>query len=120
MAAESRRSSRLDRRVPVAYTILSNGRVGRALTQNLNADGLRLLLPYTVEVDTQLEIVMEFSERPRPVKMLGRVVWKRWRAAPSGSGASDASEVGVRFMKISDDDRAFLIRYLKALEKENV
>ena len=105
MAAESRRSARVERRVPITYTILGTGRTGRAFTQNLNIGGIRFLLPFPIEVDAEMEIVIEFPERAKPMKISGRIVWRRWRSSPETSGPGNGSEVGVKFIRLSEEDQ---------------
>ena len=113
MARDLRRWPRVDWHMTVTYTLLNSGRTSRALTQNISAGGLRFLIPYAIEPGMDFDMSLEVPERSKPVRMVGRAVWRRWRPSPDTSISLQGSEVGVKFLKISEEDQAFLRRSIK-------
>lgn len=97
---EKRRYFRFDTSVDLEYRALTlNPIFGKALARDLSREGLRIAARDTFEVGSTVELRLDVPGDNLPVFVTGKVAW------------ADGVEAGVRFTKISHDDRARMLEY---------
>lgn len=116
---ERREYLRVDEEFPVMYRVISSSeglkeaRMGWRL--DIGGGGLKLLTKELISVGTWLEIELSIKEEGEldSVVVTGEVVWSQ------EMGADDDSKFleGVAYIKIKDDDRKKIIKYVNNLQR---
>ncbi len=110
MGREQRQFIRLDMRLTVAYKILGTTKLGKTLTEDIGAGGVRFLAEHTLEPGTRLEIVLHLPKPDLPIEFTGEVVWSK-PVESGGAAVSGMTEVGLRFLNIEEKDRRLILQY---------
>ena len=76
------------------------------LSIDLSAVGIKLCLKKALPIGERLKVSFTLPVDSTPILVEGRVSWTIERG-------SDKTEVGIEFMKISDEDREKIINYVK-------
>ena len=109
MAESNRRQfSRLGLRLHVSYTIAGSSKIGTGLSINVSGTGIRFVAEHLLMVGMRLKLQVTLPDRTQPIACNGEVVWSR---AVSGSSTGQATEVGVHFVSILEQDRKLLTQY---------
>jgi len=98
---ENRRHRRVKVKWPVVMTTSSGLADGR--TQNISLGGAFIRCPQTVKLEENFRLVM--TTKDRLILVNAEVVWSNGHKA---EGKSTHHEMGVRFTKLSSNDRSFL------------
>ena len=104
MTQERRRSPRLGLRFNVWYTIGGTKKQGTGVTTNVSGIGIRFTAEHMLDVGTPLDLRIVLPDRSQPVACTGEVAWSR-------SVSAEHTEVGVRFVTISPEDKKCLAQY---------
>lgn len=81
-------------------TLTLNPIFGKTLAKDLSRDGMRVGLKQPVTSGTPVEVCMNVPGDNLPVFATGRVAW------------ADGLEAGIRFTKISQQDRTRVLEYV--------
>ena len=99
--AERRKYMRFQTSMDVEYkTLTLNPIFGKTLAKDLSREGIRVGLKQNVPVGTTLEICLNVPGDNLPVFATGKVAW------------ADGLDVGVKLMKINQQDRAKILEYV--------
>jgi c-di-GMP-binding flagellar brake protein YcgR len=107
MSIDHRRYVRLGLQLPMQFEIVGSHRVGQSQTRDFSPEGIRFTAEQSLPVGTQIEVTLQLPDRKDPVRFVGEVVWSEARLEE----ATAASDVGVRFVKISKRDQELLLHY---------
>ena len=111
MAKEQRRTPRVSTRLTALVTARANDKVYRALTADVGAGGLRVVLDDPLERGTVLELDIKLPDRSEPIVCQGVVIWGR----PVAEGHGQAVDTGIQFISIEPKDRTALVHYAKLI-----
>lgn len=111
MSEERRQFSRLGVRLTTIVTILSTGKVRRALTKNIGGAGLRLVVEESVQIGDKLGLEIHLPDRGTPIACKGTITWTQPSSAPRKSYQPQLLEIGVAFTDLPPKDRATITRY---------
>lgn len=81
-------------------TLTLNPIFGKALAKNLSKEGVRLGLSQPISAGTPIELSLNVPGDNLPVFATGRVAW------------ADGLDIGVKFTKISSEDRTRVLDYV--------
>ncbi|MBN2484209.1 MAG: PilZ domain-containing protein [Candidatus Omnitrophica bacterium] len=112
--AERRRYVRVGDTVKLKYRILKGALKTASLTHDISEGGVRLPAFQKLEPGTILELKIALSEFKKPVVVVGRVVWCRWRREKDFRFL-----VGVKFIRVASEHRSQIISYLLDVLSEN-
>jgi len=111
MGEERRQCSRLDVRLTIIVTILSTGKVRRALTKNISGTGLRLVVEESVQTGDELGLEIHLPDRSTPMTCKGTVTWTQPSSEPRKSYQPQLLEIEVAFTDLPPKDRATITQY---------
>lgn len=111
--AERRSEERLQTALSVFYASSQNSRVGSSNSTNVSGGGIQLVLPEKFPLGAELDLEFSVSERERPFRIVGQVVWMS--EIPPEEGIR-LFRTGLRFVKMDRKEAERLKRSL--YEKE--
>ncbi len=113
---ESRRFPRLDIPVDIEYGIFKkeSSQEGKAVTKNISAGGICLIVYEKIEIDTILDIRSNLKDINYIIKARGKVVWNSYFTTMSDNIAH--YDLGIEFVEIKDEDRQKLSQYVLNLK----
>ena len=103
---ERRKFVRIRQQDIVNYTVLSQFKNRRKLTQDLSLGGARFISDNFIPIHAILKLEIKLMDTPKMINAVARVVWIR------EIFDDENFEVGVEFMDISTEDLAFLNEHL--------
>ena len=106
---ERRKFVRLSSRLNANYEIIGSGQTRHAMTGNVGGGGASLFTESRLAPGTLLRVEIAADDRPQPVRFTAEVVWSGALLLEDGDARPRAFETGVRFIDISETDRAFLL-----------
>jgi len=106
-------------RVKFPYTIIINtsgGDVVFTYTEDIGANGVKVVIRQRLEVNSPLELKIYIEEEPLLCK--GRVAWVRERESRYLEGTV-LFDTGIEFSQIGEEERALIKSCTEALAKKN-
>ena len=106
---ERRRQPRVAAAMSVQYRGIrqASDSIVNAISRDVSAGGVRLLVNEFVSVFTRLVLEIAVPSMPKPVRVVSKVAWIRKR--PYG----EQYEVGAHFLEMSEDDRKGICGFME-------
>jgi len=113
---ERRRFPRLDTSVDIEYGIFKKESLqeGKAVTKNISAGGICLIVYEKIEIGTILDIRSNLKDINYIIKARGKIVWSSNFTVMPGNIAR--YDLGIEFVEIKEDDRQKLSQYVLNLK----
>ncbi len=113
MKPERRQFIRVRTRLTTFVTIMSTGRVQRALTRDIGGGGVCLLTETALGLGTEVKLEVQLPDREKPIACQAVVIWNRTIPPPADApeGSKPALETGMSFLQIEPKEKALLTQY---------
>ena len=111
MDQEKRKYARVRQRLTTLVKFLDTGKVRRALTRDIGAGGVCVVMEGVLEPGTMLEVELRLPDRQQPITFTASVIWNRPLETLTKSYEIPTTETGVTFVNIDPKERAFLMQY---------
>ena len=112
---ERRRFVRLHSWLTASYQVVGESRPLKSVTRNTGGGGVGFLTKSRLASGTLLEITLVFPDQGRTIRFTGEVCWSGPLLLQGASpNPPRAFETGVRFRRIVEADRDFLLQYSSA------
>ena len=108
---ERRQFVRLQSWLTAQYSVVGKPPALESITRNTSPAGVGFLTKSRLIPGTILDVNLEFPEQRRTVQFTGEVRWSGPLLLSGGAESPRAFETGLRFIKISAEDQAFLMSY---------
>ena len=108
---ERRRFIRSPLWLNVKYQIVKSEAARYSVTRNTSSGGIGLFTESRLPPGTIVEVAVEFPDQKRTISFTAEVTWSGKLLLERGDQNPRAYETGVRFVKISEADRAFLMKH---------
>ena len=108
---ERRKFVRLQSRLKAKCWVLGTEEPLSSLSRNIGGGGISVFTKRRLAPGTVLGIAVHFPTRAVPIRFTGEVIWSGKLIAMTAREAATPYETGVRFLKITPDDRDFILRY---------
>jgi c-di-GMP-binding flagellar brake protein YcgR len=106
---ERRRYIRLKTPIPIIYTIADTGKIYRAVTKDISAEGLRFeTSAKDLKESSIIEISLELYGANNPVHAKGTVVWKKKLSLEDAA----PYDVGIELTEIEEDNKNTFLKFL--------
>ena len=115
MKPERRQFIRVRTRLTTFVTLMSNGKVQRALTRDIGGGGVCLLAETALSLGTEVKLEIQLPDREAPIASRAVVLWSRTvaPAADASEGDQPTLETGMSFLEIDPKERALLTQYAR-------
>ena len=112
---ERRQFIRVRTRLMTFITVISTGRVQRALTRDIGGGGVCLLVETALSLGTEVKLEIQLPDRERPIPCQAVVIWSRTVAPPAdvSEGAKPSLETGLSFLDIDAKEKSLLTQYAR-------
>ncbi len=112
---EKRKFVRLEFPIEVTYRISANPSIeDKSISKNISGGGIRIILKEKLLPGSPLELEINVPDTDVPISALGETVWQEEMVM----GREVCYESGVKFVKISPEDRDKITHYVyKVLSK---
>ncbi len=106
---ERRRFPRLHCGSPIQFrnVLIPQNPFDRSLSKDLSAGGICMATTHFVPVEQRLVLVLALPGLPKPIRVVGRVVWTQQNRF---AGTYDS---GVEFLEMSSQDRETIAEYVE-------
>jgi len=108
---ERRKFIRLQSRLKAKYWVLGTEEPLSSLSRNIGGGGISLFTKRRLAPSTVLGIEVYFPDRLAPVRFTGEVIWSGELITSGAQDALNTYETGVRFLDITPEDRAHVLKY---------
>lgn len=109
---ERRQFIRLQAWLPAHYSVVGGPQPLESITRNTSPAGVGFLTKSRLIPGTILDISLEFPEQRRTIRFTGEVRWSGPLLLDGGKPEPPrAFETGLRLVRISAEDQAFLMSY---------
>lgn len=110
MAVERRKFPRVSAACAVSYRPVYQSDANPTVTRDIGGGGVRFYTWTQLEVGTVLKIDVQMTDRPQPLRLTAEVLWSRPAANAGKEPGALPYETAAAFLKITDEDRALLIK----------
>jgi len=108
---DRRQGDRLSMRLNLSYVIAGSQKMGKALTADISATGVRFTAEHPLSPGDRVEVAVRVPDRRDPIRFVGEVVWSRPHRLGDPTLTGPGSDVGVRVATIDPKDQALLTQY---------
>ena len=108
---ERRKFVRLQARLKAKCWVLGTEEPLGSLSRNIGGGGISLYTKRRLAAGTVLGIEVYFPGRLAPVRFTGEVIWSGELITSGTQDALNTYETGVRFLDITSEDRAYVLKY---------
>ncbi len=95
----------------VRYQIVDSESARYSVTRNTSSGGIGFFTESRLPPGTIVEAAMEFPDEHRTIHFTAEVTWSGKLLLEQGDASPRAYETGVRFVKIGEADRTFLMKH---------
>lgn len=107
-AGERRRYIRLEAPIEIAYTVPESGKIHKAKTKNISADGLRFEAhDKTLKESDLLELKLIVPQAANPVHASGRIIWKNKLSLEDNA----PFDFGLEFSGVEEDNKNTFLKF---------
>ncbi len=111
---ERRQFVRIGTRLKASCQVLGSEEPLGTLTRNIGGGGMSIFTKRRLPTGTILGVEVFFPGRLEPVRCTGEVVWSGELITSGLAGEPEGFETGLRFLDITPEDRALLLKYAEA------
>ena len=108
---ERRQYVRLDEKLSVNYAVLPRTGQSDSGTKDIGGGGIRFLADKSLTPGTRLRVNITIPGEGS-IPFTGEVIWSEHYRASATAPQEESFETGVRFIKISPEDRELIKRYV--------
>lgn len=108
---ERRKFVRLQSRLKAKCWVLGTEEPLSSTSRNIGGGGISLFTKRRLAPGTVLGIEVYFPSRLAPVRFTGEVIWSGELITAGEQDALNTYETGVRFLDITPEDRAYILKY---------
>ncbi|NQT47085.1 MAG: PilZ domain-containing protein [Candidatus Omnitrophica bacterium] len=105
---ERRRFIRLEVPLKMSFVVEGEQIIRSETAKDISALGTRFQTKQKLDENKALEMKLELPDTPNPVHVKGKVAWVRKAGLEDGA----PQEVGIEFIKIEEDNKNTLLKYL--------
>ena len=106
MEKERRKFKRFDAYMSVKYEVPGAEVKGISLSKDLSREGLKINSNASLELGTNVELVINIPDDPKPVHTSGKVMW-----AQESEEKNQGFDHGIRFMMMDPVDKFRILDY---------
>lgn len=82
-------------------------------SEDLSAGGIFVAAKCPQPLGTQLEFLFTLPDSDEPITTTGEVQWVRGAGDPAEAGAPEASGMGIRFIDLTEEHLARILRFIR-------
>jgi hypothetical protein len=116
MLRERRHFVRFKDEIKIRYNIIGSKLNGNGKTNNISRAGLCISTYEKLKEKDAMELEITVPGFPKPVKLIGRIVWIKELHSPDSQGRR-LFYTGISFHKINPESEAILLTHLNTLKR---